>query len=203
MLEIETFTKGLTVVFALYAFISVALGIQYFDRLSWEASALLLFLVTEFIQGIFLLTSKKVKIPVQNPMNLLPPLILSFLTIVAGGEALQTMKQSPMGNLGAFLFYLGLMGSFLATVSIGRSFGVFAEVREIQMTGIYQWVRHPIYSSYFLQYTGVALVSNSIFTTSLLAAAAFLQIRFRLQTYFRCRLIPLHNDTPTLSWLRT
>jgi len=68
-----------------------------------------------------------------HPALSLSPLI--GLTLMAAGEAL----------------------AVAAMLSLGRSFSIFAEVRELASSGLYRWVRHPLYLGEMIAVWGYVL----------------------------------------------
>jgi protein-S-isoprenylcysteine O-methyltransferase Ste14 len=76
-----------------------------------------------------------------------------------------------------------LAGFALAIVALGflgRSFGIVAAVRRVKTSGLYGFVRHPIYAAYAVAYTGYALENPSTRNFALLGigtAAQLVRIR--------------------------
>ncbi|HWQ12662.1 MAG TPA: isoprenylcysteine carboxylmethyltransferase family protein [Roseiflexaceae bacterium] len=70
---------------------------------------------------------------------------------------------------------LGAGLSVLATVSLGRSFGIVAANRGVRTGGLYRFVRHPLYGSYLVGYAGFLLGNASPLNLLLVAVAAACQ----------------------------
>ncbi|HEY0589853.1 MAG TPA: methyltransferase [Pseudoduganella sp.] len=70
------------------------------------------------------------------------------------------------------LIVLGVLLQIGGLLSLNRSFGLVAARREIKTTGLYRWIRHPLYASYLLSYAGYVLSNTSIgnIATCLLAS---------------------------------
>lgn len=60
---------------------------------------------------------------------------------------------------GSSLQGVGLLVMVVALATLGRSFGIVAANRGIKRSGIYGWVRHPLYAGEFIFFTGF-LVAN-------------------------------------------
>jgi protein-S-isoprenylcysteine O-methyltransferase Ste14 len=61
--------------------------------------------------------------------------------------------------IGAVVQGVALVGILAALVSLGRSFGIAPADRGLVTSGLYRWVRHPLYATETLFYAGF-LVSN-------------------------------------------
>ena len=64
---------------------------------------------------------------------------------------------------------VGLAIAFVGLGFLGRSFGIVAALRRVKTSGVYGYVRHPIYSAYLLSYTGSVLENPSMSNFALLA----------------------------------
>ena len=64
---------------------------------------------------------------------------------------------------GALLSTTGTVISILAVIKLRKSFGIFVQVRSIICTGVYKYVRHPIYLGYFLSFIGYSLLQGKIY----------------------------------------
>lgn len=68
----------------------------------------------------------------------------------------------PMALAANLLFILGFLISTLATIELGSRMGVSPAVRgSVCDTGIYRWIRHPMYTGYVVAETGWILLSFS------------------------------------------
>jgi protein-S-isoprenylcysteine O-methyltransferase Ste14 len=66
---------------------------------------------------------------------------------------------------------IGLIIVVLGKLSIGRSFGLAPANRGIVSTGLYRFVRHPIYLGYLITHVGFALANAANWNLIVLAAA--------------------------------
>ena len=87
-----------------------------------------------------------------------------------------------LAGIGVGLSLVGVAGSLLCILKLGRSLGIVVSVREVILTGPYRYVRHPIYLSYFFMFGGLFLTACTVRMTLLvLAGAALLCWRARLE----------------------
>lgn len=90
---------------------------------------------------------------------------------------------------GAVLVLVGIAGAFAAQVTMGNSWRVGvdqSERTELVTTGIYQWVRNPIFSFIGVSIVGYALVIPNLWmlvATTLLGLGVQLQVRFVEEPY--------------------
>jgi protein-S-isoprenylcysteine O-methyltransferase Ste14 len=73
------------------------------------------------------------------------------------------------------LLTIGLIVMVIGLVSLGRSFGIMPRARGLKQTGLYRWVRHPIYLGEFLAFTGMFALTISPITTLVYIAFVALQ----------------------------
>jgi protein-S-isoprenylcysteine O-methyltransferase Ste14 len=66
---------------------------------------------------------------------------------------------------------LGLVVVVLGKLSLGRSFGLVPANRGIVSTGMYRWLRHPIYLGYLITHAGFLLANPTGWNLALLATA--------------------------------
>lgn len=64
-------------------------------------------------------------------------------------------------SAGFILQGVGVVIMVVALASLGRSFGIVAANRGIKRSGIYGWVRHPLYAGELIFFTGFLLTSFS------------------------------------------
>jgi protein-S-isoprenylcysteine O-methyltransferase Ste14 len=84
-----------------------------------------------------------------------------------------TPLHPALEPLGIAIQVLGAGLSVLATVSLGRSFGIVAANRGVRTGGLYRFVRHPLYGSYLIGYLGF-LLGNTAPANLLLVATTVL-----------------------------
>lgn len=110
----------------------------------------------------------------SRPVEILLPLVCSGLplaqypprgvvealgALLGEGEAARlvqpVLELSPLVGLGLMAAGEGL--AVAAMLSLGRSFSIFAEVRELASTGLYRFVRHPLYLGEMIAVWGYVL----------------------------------------------
>lgn len=74
------------------------------------------------------------------------------------------------------LMMIGLIVMVIGLTSLGRSFGIMPRARGLVQTGLYRWVRHPIYSGEFLMFAGILILAISPFTLTIYAVFVALQV---------------------------
>lgn len=75
---------------------------------------------------------------------------------------LASNPNSHLRLIGGCLWIYGSMFGLWALWSLRRSFSIEPVARELRTGGPYKIARHPIYSSYILQYTGILLARPSV-----------------------------------------
>ncbi len=82
------------------------------------------------------------------------------------GTFLPVVVLKPAGGgpawLGEAIQTIGLAGMLAAVVSLGGGFGIAPADRGLRTTGLYRWVRHPLYAAELWFYTGY-LIANPTF----------------------------------------
>lgn len=64
-------------------------------------------------------------------------------------------------SAGSILQGVGIVIMVVALASLGRSFGIVAANRGIKRSGLYGWVRHPLYAGELIFFTGFLLTTFS------------------------------------------
>lgn len=86
------------------------------------------------------------------------------LLVNTGGEPVSV-------SAGVFFLVLGLGLHVGAKLSLLRSFGLVASDRGIKSSGLYRYVRHPMYFGYAISHIGFLLVAPSLWNVVIYAAA--------------------------------
>jgi len=101
-------------------------------------------------------------------------------TVLAAMAVLMPVAlQSAPGDLhwlGEAIQVVGLGGMIIAVVSLGRSFGVAPADRGLRTTGLYRWLRHPLYAMEILVFAGFLLANTSWWNLGVLSLNTLLQI---------------------------
>jgi protein-S-isoprenylcysteine O-methyltransferase Ste14 len=103
----------------------------------------------------------------------------AWISILARPAASPTEWASTMG---VSLQMIGLAGTCIGFIYLGRSFGVVAANRGIKVRGPYRVVRHPIYVTHLITHTGFVLANFSPYNAALLAGMVLIQfLRIRAE----------------------
>jgi hypothetical protein len=157
-----------------------------------ETSRHLNLLLLFFFTALLLLLGRRAAVPPQNLKGILIPLATTFFNFTYSAVSwlpisLQislcpTALQLPLAIAGFVLIVLGPAVALWGILYLGRSFGVFVEVRKVVLGGPYRWVRHPMYLGWICMYAGLALGSFSAVYFILVTIHIFLlQYRARLE----------------------
>ena len=96
----------------------------------------------------------------------------SALVLRPGGHAVLGLT-----GLWAALQLAGASCAIVCLVRLGRSFGVVAANRGVQLDGPYRVVRHPLYASYFVAMAGYLLAAPTVWNVAVCAVAVGAQLR--------------------------
>jgi len=136
-----------------------------------EAGRHTIALLLNLFTGIFLLLGRRAAVLPQKVKDVLVPLIVAFFNLTY--NAVPWFPASAQKGLwpdglqasfiaaGLLLCVFGLAVAFWGILCLGRSFGIFVEVRKIILSGPYQWMRHPMYAGYIGMLAGLALANFS------------------------------------------
>ena len=76
---------------------------------------------------------------------------------------------------GEFIMTIGMLTQISAKVALGRSFGVVAANRGVKVTGLYRFVRHPMYAGYTITQIGFLVASPSWHNTIIYSTVLAIQ----------------------------
>jgi protein-S-isoprenylcysteine O-methyltransferase Ste14 len=74
------------------------------------------------------------------------------------------------------LLTVGLVIMVVSLASLGRSFGIMPRARGLVQSGMYRWVRHPIYLGEFLAFGGLLIFTFSGLSATVFTAFVALQV---------------------------
>jgi len=87
-------------------------------------------------------------------------------------------ELSPIAEvISTVLILVGNALSIFVLTQLGRAFSVMAEARQLVATGVYRYVRHPLYLAEEIAIIGIYMQFISIWTTLLIAAQFAFQLR--------------------------
>jgi protein-S-isoprenylcysteine O-methyltransferase Ste14 len=104
--------------------------------------------------------------------------VLGTVIVLALSLAPKTMEENILALATAeALLTVGLVIMVIGLASLGRSFGIMPRARGLVTSGLYRWVRHPIYLGEFLAFLGILTLTISPYSVSVYAAFMVLQLR--------------------------
>ena len=88
----------------------------------------------------------------------------------------------PVFATGTVLGIIGSLVTLLGIIYLRRNFSVFVEVRDVVTTGLYRFVRHPMYVGEIIAAAGIVIMLASAFTVTLWVLLIVLQtLRARME----------------------
>jgi protein-S-isoprenylcysteine O-methyltransferase Ste14 len=99
--------------------------------------------------------------------------------LALAGTFLPVAARPTPGNLywlGEIVQVLGLTGMVAAAISLGRSFGIAPADRGLRTTGLYAWVRHPLYAMEIAYFVGFLVANPSWRNLAILIADTTVQL---------------------------
>ena len=128
-----------------------------------------------------------------NPINLIPGAVAALTSITFSLEYIIAPGTFRFAYLLAYPYWLRYLGMTLLGAGIillgsshyhlDRSFSSFVAMKEEQSfidTGPYRYIRHPIYTAYFMNYIGGGLLSSNVVLTIIPATFFALMIALRI-----------------------
>lgn len=101
----------------------------------------------------------------------------AWVVALAGTWLPLLLRVTPGAEIlvGQVLQVSGFAIQVAALLSLNRSMGVVAANRGIKTSGPYRFVRHPLYTAYFISYAGLLINHRSAYNLTLLGFWAFFQ----------------------------
>jgi protein-S-isoprenylcysteine O-methyltransferase Ste14 len=116
--------------------------------------SLLLFAFSESII-VFLFLSRKQTVRVtKRPLGWIVAIVGTFVVLF-----LRPSSETSVIIIGEIFVIVGVSMQIVSLLSLGRSFGLVPTVRGIKTTGLYTYIRHPMYASYLPLFTGYAITN--------------------------------------------
>ena len=136
-------------VWRVFAYVHLTLFLETYQL------TVLLFCLSETLTAILYIFRSEPK-----TVSLIP---VDWLMAVVGTFAPLFFRPETWGVLpwASFLIVVGTVIQVLGVISLNRSFALVAAKRVIKTAWMYRVVRHPIYASYCLTFTGYVLVNTS------------------------------------------
>ena len=114
----------------------------------------------------------------KRPLEILVTL-LSLIYFLAFD--VQPTSSAVLALFGGAVTAIGSLITIISIQCLGRSFAVLPSLRDIRTSGVYRFVRHPIYMSYMVAGLGTLMRHPSLYNTSVVLAGFVLmmwRIRF-------------------------
>ena len=134
-------------------------------------ASVLLIIVKELIDACFYLIRRR---PVD--FSLSP---YAWTTALAGTGCSLLLRPSDVSHdllLGQVIQWSGLVLQILGMLSLNRSIGMVPANRGIKTTGLYRWVRHPLYSSYAITQIGYLINNPNLHNAAVVTLSICFQI---------------------------
>lgn len=147
----------------LYVFFAIRMTRAYLDD---GQITQLLFLFDQFIVLVFLIFRRPTDVITTRPMDWLAGLLGSTLTLLLGPVTPEA-ALAPQAVSGFFVLF-GVIVHLLAKLTLRRSFGAVAANRGVKASGLYRYVRHPMYLGYILSEFGFLLAGPNLRNVSLI-----------------------------------
>ena len=119
-------------------------------------AALLIFAISEaFIVAIYIFRSKAVTISI---------IAYDWFVAIVGTFSPLFLRPAEFGVLpmANSLIILGAVMQILSVLSLNYSFALVAAQRVIKTDGMYRFIRHPLYASYYLSLLGYVLTNSTL-----------------------------------------
>lgn len=133
-------------------------GFGVFAFYRWYQTQLLFFLLLvlrDFVAGYFFLK--------RTPAEMKSTTTASIFSYVSAAMPLfyfsSTEESRVLLLISNLLAIIGFLFVALATIELGTSIGISPAKREFVTSGIYKWVKHPMYSGYVVSELGMTLVN--------------------------------------------
>ncbi|MGE5523477.1 MAG: methyltransferase family protein [Rhodospirillaceae bacterium] len=172
--SVETSRKVLSAAgSALLASVWLAFAYRHMSRYGETGElALLLFCISETVQaGLFVVRRTPVSVS-THPLDWIVAVCGTF-----GAFLFVPVAESASATLGSAMVAAGVALQILGLASLNRSFGIVPANRRVKTNGMYRFVRHPLYASYFILLTGYVIghlsawnVAVCLFTLACLVA---------------------------------
>lgn len=137
---------------------------HYLSFMRHPEPSVILLVVSETLTALFYVIRRPPQTISVNPLDWL---------LAAGGTFIPLCfrpEDSVLFAPASYLLVVGVLIQILGLVSLNRSFAIVAAKRAIKTDYMYQVVRHPIYASYLISYTGYLLVNASVLNVAIYAA---------------------------------
>lgn len=116
----------------------------------------LLFCASESLSAVlFLIRSDAITVS-DAPIEWTAAISATFAPFLFAPAAWGLLPQAKLLIVAGFSFQI------VGLISLNRSYGIVPARRAIKTSGLYRFVRHPLYSSYFISFSGYLLANTSV-----------------------------------------
>lgn len=115
----------------------------------------LLFVLDQLAIVLFVLFRRPAEALTQKLSDWLIAVAGTFLPMAMVSVSVENALLPAAGSM--FIWLCGFLLHLAAKLSLGRSFGVVAANRGTKASGVYRFVRHPMYAGYMLAHLGFVL----------------------------------------------
>ena len=109
----------------------------------------------------------------------------TWLTTTCGTLApllLRPVEAAEDVLVGEILLVFGFAIEILSLASLNGSFGLLPALRGVKSSGMYRWVRHPLYAAYVIMYLGYLVNNQSLSNVAVaIFGTAFLVMRIHYE----------------------
>lgn len=133
------------------------------NRQGWPLTALVL---SALVHNLLIIVRKRPERISVKALHWFAALLACNWWLLFGRFSNQGTALIP-GSAASVISTVGFVLSLAAKLSLWRSFGVVPAKRQLRTTGLYGYVRHPIYGIEFLMHTGFVLNSFSFMNLAL------------------------------------
>jgi len=132
-----------------------------------------LFVILHIQAALIFAVRQPARYSTRRPLEILVT-ILSLTYFLA--FELNSRSSAPMALAGGIVTGIGSVLTIVSVQSLGRSFAVLPALREIRTSGMYRFVRHPIYLSYIVAALGTLMRHSSLHNTAVVLAGIGLML---------------------------
>jgi protein-S-isoprenylcysteine O-methyltransferase Ste14 len=164
-LRIALANWSLAVVFAFFAYAHVH---QFLDQ---PRASLVLIVLMESLLVFFILVRREPDKTWHSPNT--------WLTTVCGTAFPLLLRPADVPAdllLGQTLQLAGAALQVAALVSLNRSMGLLPAHRGVQTSGLYRFVRHPLYAAYFVSLAGYLISNVSLYNLVIIVGGSAMQV---------------------------
>ncbi len=160
-------TTNLTiaVLFALFAYAHLN------AFLSSLRPSLLGFTLKETLDAFFFLTRRKATMTSESLYAWVAGILGTLLPLF-----LRPVESASEPLIGQLILWTGIAMQIAAVSTLGRSLGIVPAHRGLKTSGMYRWIRHPLYTSYLVTQTGYVIGNPSLYNIEILVAATLCQV---------------------------